>query len=366
MPAPMHWIRQIGAEIRELNTIPLFGNAPPFEWDQFSAKIKERLSVSEIKIACKDQVWQQGASIKKGFSSSSHLLSIQIAPLGKVYWMMSNEDLLKLTSFLMRPHSKHKSPFSTVFQEGFYRFIALNALDLMQEMAPFAGLTLQLHPEEEPIERAFCIDIEIHFAEKSCWGRLILPEEFRAKWIQHFSHLPLESFSKEKAERIPIELILKTGSVILHQEEWARLKVGDFVLLDQGSYDAHKRTGTCLVMLQSTPLFNAKIKQGGVEILDYAFYYEDNMEKNESFPEAKEAPSEGEVVAIKELPLYVTVEIARMKMSLGSLMNLAPGNTLELPVHPDNAVSLTVNGKTVGRAELVHLGERLGVRILEI
>ena len=90
------------------------------------------------------------------------------------------------------------------------------------------------------------------------------------------------------------------------------------------------------------------------------------MEKNESFPETKEAPSEGEVVAIKELPLYVTVEIARMKMSLGSLMSLAPGNTLELPVHPDNAVSLTVNGKTVGRAELVHLGERLGVRILEI
>jgi flagellar motor switch/type III secretory pathway protein FliN len=53
-------------------------------------------------------------------------------------------------------------------------------------------------------------------------------------------------------------------------------------------------------------------------------------------------------------------------MTLDQLMNLTPGNTLEIPIHPDQGVSLTVNGQKVGRAELVYLGEQLGLRILEI
>ena len=91
------------------------------------------------------------------------------------------------------------------------------------------------------------------------------------------------------------------------------------------------------------------------------------MENKQGNPTRKEKhPEEGEVVALKELSLYVTVEIAKLKITLDELMHLNPGNTLELPVHPDQGVSLTVNGQKVGRAELVHLGEQLGLRILEI
>ena len=120
---------------------------------------------------------------------------------------------------------------------------------------------------------------------------------------------------------------------------------------------------------QLTPIFNVKIKQNKIELVDYAFFYEDNMEnkrENTREPVEKLPESEGEVVALKELPLYVTVEIARLKITLDQLMHLNPGNTLELPIHPDQGVSLTVNGQKVGRAELVYLGEQLGLRILEI
>ena len=75
---------------------------------------------------------------------------------------------------------------------------------------------------------------------------------------------------------------------------------------------------------------------------------------------------EGEAIALKELPIYVTVELARLKISLDKLMHLNPGNMLELPIHPNQSVTLTINGQKVGRAELVYLGETLGLRILEL
>jgi flagellar motor switch protein FliN/FliY len=78
------------------------------------------------------------------------------------------------------------------------------------------------------------------------------------------------------------------------------------------------------------------------------------------------AASEEEAVALKKLPILVTVELARLHITLEKLMQLAPGNLIDLPVHPDQAVKLTVNGQVVGQAELVHLGETLGLRILSL
>lgn len=355
MNTPLSWIRRIALELPELNTIPLFGNSPPFDWSLFSSKLATRFGFSKMEISPKDQMWRELHSVKKGMKTDAHALSITIAPFGNVHWLMSNEDLVKLTTSLMKPSQKPRPPISEIFQEGFYRFILLQALDALQELKPFPELTLQISDEEfSDQNKAFCIDIEIDIDGKACWGRLVLPEDFRTKWIQYFSHLQTDYFPSHLAKQTELDLSLKTGSVTLSREEWDELELGDFLLLDQTSYDAHKGTGVCLLMLQKNPVFNAKIKQGRVEIIDYAFYYEDNMEKT------------GEMASIKEMPLHVTIEIARLKMTLDKLMHLAPGNTLELPVHPDQGVSLTVNGQVVGRAELVYLGEQLGIRILEI
>ena len=75
---------------------------------------------------------------------------------------------------------------------------------------------------------------------------------------------------------------------------------------------------------------------------------------------------EEEEGSIKNVPLNVTVELAKIRMTLNELMHLSPGNMLELPIHPDQGVSLTINGKKVASGELVHLGEMLGVRVLTI
>ena len=75
---------------------------------------------------------------------------------------------------------------------------------------------------------------------------------------------------------------------------------------------------------------------------------------------------EEKVVSIAEVPFYITVEVGRVRMSLQKLTSLQPGNVLELNVRPENGVDLMVNGKRIGKGELLLIGETLGVRILDM
>ncbi len=367
--APLAWVRRVVSEVPELNVIPLFGHAPFFDWHHLSSTLAARFGIPQLSIHSKEQKMREGAEIRKGLGTNLLTLPISISPLGSAYWIMSREDMTKLTSWAMKPASKARALSSEILQEGFYRYLTLEALECIQGMEPFQPFSFQLSEEESSVDRAFCIDIEIQFEAKSCWGRLVIPDDLRTAWIQHYSQMPSQYIPAEIARQTQLVVGVKTGSVLLHQDDWDQIKVGDFVLLDEGSYDPNKGTGIALLMLQSTPIFNVKIKQNKIELVDYAFYYEENMEQKGQTPSQRveKLPAhEGEVVALKELPLYVTVEIARLKITLDQLMHLSPGNVLEIPVRPEQGVSLTVNGQTVGRAELVHLGENLGLRILEI
>ena len=366
--APLAWIRRITSELPESSIIPLFGNAPPFDLSHLAKALASRFEISHFQIHTKEHEWKEAADATKGLGTNILFIPISVSPLGTVFWAMSREDVIKLTSWVMKKGNRARALSSEILQEGFYRYLILEALYAVQEMAPFKDLTLQIS-EEELSSRSFCIDVEMDLDHKSCWGRLLIPTEFRSEWIKHFSHMPSEYIPAEIARQTLLTVGIKTGSVILHQDEWKKLKLGDFILLDQGSYDPQNETGVAMLMLRTTPLFNVKISQNKLELSDYAFYYEDNMDESREVPPADTEQlksDEGEVVALKELPLYVTVEIARLKITLEQLMQLTPGNTLEIPVHPDQGVSLTVNGSKVGRAELVHLGEQLGLRILEI
>jgi flagellar motor switch protein FliN len=85
----------------------------------------------------------------------------------------------------------------------------------------------------------------------------------------------------------------------------------------------------------------------------------------------EEEPTEETIPAeptfkIDEIPLSVIIEVGRLQMSVKKMMDLQPGNLLELDVHPENGVDLVVNGKRIAKGELVKLGEALGVRILDI
>lgn len=348
---PLSWVRRITDALPEISTIPLFGNAPPFDWEKFSASLSKHLQVPNLSIHTDGQEWKKGSEIKKGLSTRVLTIPINLAPLGTVFWMMPQDDAGKFASWMMRPDSKTRVLSNDGLQEGFYRYLLLEALECAQHAADLKGLSLHISEDEEEFDKAFCIDIEIRVdTKRSVWGRLAIPDAFRKKWISHFSSRSSEYISSEIGKSTWLSLGVQVGSLALDQGEWDGLKKGDFVLLDRA------QKGHGILMLQSTPLFSVEIAHQKIKLADYALYYEENMASKE-----KEGP-----IALKDLPLTVTVEIARLKMTLDQLVHLTPGSSLELPVEPDSGVTLSIEGKKVGRAELVYVGEQLGLRILEI
>lgn len=70
--------------------------------------------------------------------------------------------------------------------------------------------------------------------------------------------------------------------------------------------------------------------------------------------------------SIHDIPMTLTIEVGRVVLSADKLLNLQPGNLLDLKVALENGVIISVNGKKIGRGELMRIGDNIGVRILDL
>jgi flagellar motor switch protein FliN/FliY len=94
-------------------------------------------------------------------------------------------------------------------------------------------------------------------------------------------------------------------------------------------------------------------------------------ELEEKIPRSQEqkqtqASKKDRPISPEQIPVTLIVEAGQIQMTMEQLMNLEPGNILEINLHPEDGVDLTINGRTVGRGELIRIGEAIGVRILQM
>jgi type III secretion protein Q len=68
--------------------------------------------------------------------------------------------------------------------------------------------------------------------------------------------------------------------------------------------------------------------------------------------------------ALDDLELTLTCQIGQLDLSLKQLQALGEGSVLTLAGATDDGVALMVNGRRLGRGQLVRVGEALGVRVL--
>ena len=69
---------------------------------------------------------------------------------------------------------------------------------------------------------------------------------------------------------------------------------------------------------------------------------------------------------IMDVPLEVTVELGRTKKSIKEILDFAPGTIVELNKIAGEPVDVLVNGKYVGKGEVVVIEESFGIKITEI
>ncbi len=342
-------------EIAEAEAIPLFGNAPPFDSQKLSEDLGSRLDLKGFSLHPARQNWISVKELKEQLGEGFFSTSIFLSPLSMPFFFaISKADKNKLTAFIME--GKPKGQISDPLKEGFCKFLVLEAVAAASGIEPISKLTPSLGASVEfPEENVFCIDVEITFEDHSCWSKIIIPTSFQKAWVEHFE-AESPQYRAELVKRTELIIGCQIGSVKLGPDEWKKIKAGDFVVLDETSYDLETKTSLCTLKLDGTPLFHAKIAENSLELMDIVFTKEETMEQE----------TEKDITAMKNIPMTICVEIARLRISLDELMKLSPGNTIPLPIHPDQGVDLTVNGKKIGHAELGVLGDRLGIRILEV
>lgn len=382
---PYSWIKKIDSALLEVATPPL---ATPFtfDWENFSLVLAQALEMDNLKITTGEGEWRKSEEIAEGLSENPLYLCFTFAPLkGNIFWIMSGEDVKKITSFLLIKKGRSKGFISELLQEGFLRYMALETLNVLQDLEFFKEFSPNLVEMATPFEGpALTFDVKITLNRKAAWGRIVIPPPFKNSWNEYFAKM-LEKTSLERNPALELILKLECGEVSLDLEKWEKLIPGDFVLLDKGNFDQDFKKGSALITLGNTPLFHVRLKSNKLKILDYALYYEEevNMQENEeNIPPSEEEFTTTEQIeesatekleeieeatsSLKKMPITLTIEVSRFKITLEKLLKLQPGTILELPTSPEKGVKLTVNGRVVGKGELLYLGESLGVKISEI
>ncbi len=427
------WLKQIPPSILQMDEAPLFGNAPSFPWSQLGVELSRLLQVQEIKFNAIDMQWRVSEHLLDGIGSPCFLYS-SFAPLeGTLGWVMPKGDIETLMQLVLTKHPEEFSAIEPEFFQTFYKFLAAQAIQIINKLDFDKNLSPSLHEENLVFNQpCFCIDVEITLPNKTLHGRVIIPNELRQSWKERYADRKLGiNPNSPLAQKLQVTVHLEVGKTELSPTELAQLEPGDFIVLDHCSFEPENDKGRIMMTINDLPMFRARLKQGSLKILEFPLYNEvsspmDNneeddefedqeseLEENESFDEEhseeelsqeEEFTEESEIEAQEEsfeeeeeeeepapkeqkavppptlqkgvekkegfkptdLPVKMVVEVGRIQLSVQKLMELQPGNILDLNIHPENGVDLVVNGRCIGKGELLKAGETLGVRILDI
>jgi len=69
---------------------------------------------------------------------------------------------------------------------------------------------------------------------------------------------------------------------------------------------------------------------------------------------------------IMDIPVTVSMELGRTKMSIKDLLAMNPGSVIELQRLASEPMEILVNGTLVAHGEAVRVGERYGVRLTSV
>lgn len=88
------------------------------------------------------------------------------------------------------------------------------------------------------------------------------------------------------------------------------------------------------------------------------------MDPNE--PAAPNAPSSRRLELLLDVPLELSVELGRTRMSIQELLALGPGSVIELDKVAGEPLDILVNDRLVARGEAVVVNDKFGIRITDI
>jgi flagellar motor switch protein FliM len=83
-------------------------------------------------------------------------------------------------------------------------------------------------------------------------------------------------------------------------------------------------------------------------------------------PEEEDGASPEAAGLLDDITVAMVVELGRVSVSAADVVQLRAGQVIELSRQPGEPVDLVVDGKRIGKGELVEIDGELGVRILSL
>lgn len=439
MTLSFSWLKQIRREAKGYDTIPLT-NSPPFPWEELASNLVNTFECEHFIIQSDAPTWMTKDELLDNLGAPLNSLVFTFPTLkGKLYWLLAEEEVTVLESLLL---TKEVNPFTipdNEFKQSFYKFLMLETLNAIHQTSYDRALIPIITDNPElPNEDSLCIDIVFTLYERPLHGRLVITPLLRKSFISYFSKKGPSSSALELANHLEVPLHLEIGRTQLSLEEWKKVSLGDFIILDRCSLNSKDLSGEVILRLQEKPIFKGELEGNQIKILEFPIIYEEdtNMAKfedendendeddlsdlefdeddddlgvfddfdddlfkeldeeededvnpsdenpasneiNEEDPPSQEEENrkeestlqmsgKGGLLTPDQIPVNIIVELGSIKLTMDKLLQIEPGNLLDISIQPENGVDLTINGRIVAKAELIRIGENLGVRILEL
>lgn len=312
--------------IDTLSEVPFFGNAPSFDFAALSQALSDHFGLS---VKLQPGALKKKSSLPKNLSS---LIPITIFPLEEpLFIKASATDITKLTTTLLQ----EKEKISKVLQQGFFRYLLLETMNLLSSKEPFSSFTFQLE-EESPIENlSLQQDLTLSFEETKVTLSLLIPKAFEEAFSEHFENLPPQPLSIAVQDKTEVLLSVQLGSCPLTEKELKDCAAGDFIPLRNFSYNPEETTGTCQLIINGQPWTSATLDQ-------------DQITPKEETPLLELSP--------------IQLELTRERLPLRAFYEKT---SFSLPNSPTEEITLLANQEPVAKAELLQLHDIWGLRLLD-
>lgn len=418
------WIRQLESVVIELDEKPQFGEVGEFPWEKVEKQLQTLFEKSDLSLSHESKGWIPKEKCLEGMGKDAFVTTLFLTPIDEpLYWIMDAADAKGLMLQLLGGEKRGSYFLSADYVEGFYSYTILEILSQIEKTEFLEGFSPRMGSfsvgfgEIIADEANFIVDVMIQIEGHTAKGRFLLTPTFRSVWKKKRAGVKRSLLTSPLSKKISVDVALEIGKTTLPWDEWKQVHTGDFLLLERCHFDPAQKNGHLILTLNKRPLFRAMMVEAGIKLQQYPLLEEgearmdgeediedeededffselEEEEKDKSDEEfdeilrkasmKKEEEEEGELGDItdkkapsmapteitplkpEKLPVCVTIEVGRLRMSIEELMQLTPGNLLKLPVTPEQGVDLVVNGKKVGRGELLKVGDVLGVRVLEL
>ena len=340
-----HWFKKIEEILLSSSLNPSLDKHFPFPWEEFENKLKELLNVSSLSFSSEFSSWTP--------NSNSSFLSFELSPiLGTCHLETSFSDIKKLTTISLtpEPHQEIENFKDQELQQGYFLFIILHLLEILESFPVFKDISFRLlETESRPEHPCKCLDISLITPSKTIHTKLILPEVFLDHLKNYKPFQTLSFLENSSLQQQDFVLHFEIGKTTLAQEDWKCAKAGDFLVLDTSHYDPATHKGSLTIFLDTHPLLQGRIKPDGIKILDIIPSEENTTED-----------------PLSEQSATIRVELQSLSMQLQKIIELNPESLIEIPPHPEQQVVLKKDHQIVGTGELLKLGNLTGVRILSL